>query len=76
MLRRWRIDLTLLSDQEISGLEAFFSAQKGVFSPFTFIDPTSKMQISNCRFARAEMVSDYLGENSSSTLFWIIETNV
>lgn len=74
-LRRWRIDLTLLSEGEISALETFFIAQKGTFSAFTFTDPGSNTQIPNCRFANTELTTDYLRVKASATSFWIAETN-
>jgi hypothetical protein len=74
-LRRWRIDATLLSEKEVSALELFFSAQKGVFSPFTFMDPASNTEIPNCRLATSEMITEYFAANNNSTSFWIMETN-
>lgn len=75
ILRRWRIDLSVLSDGEIASLELFFSAQKGVFSTFLFTDPVTNAVVPNCRFATSKMNTDYLGLNNNSTSFWIMETN-
>jgi len=74
-LRRWRVDLSLLTDLEVSALQAFFSAQKGMFSSFTFTDPTTKKEVLNCRVANSQMIADYVSGNSNATLFWIMETN-
>ncbi len=74
-LRRWRIDLTLLSNEEICALETFFGEQKGMFSPFTFKDPASNTQVQNCRLANTALTTEYLGLNANSTSFWIVETN-
>ncbi len=74
-LRRWRIDLTLLSDEEVFALESFFDAQKGQFSPFTFTDPASNTLVPNCRLADSEMTTEYLAGNAHSTSLWVIETN-
>ncbi len=74
-LRRWRVELSLLTDSEISALQAFFSAQKGMFSSFTFTDPASKAQVSNCRVGNSEMIAEYVSGNANSTSFWIMETN-
>src|SRR6476646_4145896 len=74
-LRRWRIDLTLLSDEETSALETFFIGQKGMFSVFTFTDPGNNTQVPNCRFANTELTTDYLGVAANATSFWIMETN-
>jgi hypothetical protein len=74
-LRRWRIELSLLSDTEIASVELFFNAQKGIFSPFVFTDPGTNTQVPNCRFASSEINTDYMGPNAHSTSFWIMETN-
>jgi phage-related protein len=74
-LRRWRIQLDLLSDGEAAALELFFSAQKGIYTAFTFTDPASSTQVPNCRLATSEMITAYLGANTNSTSFWIMETN-
>jgi len=74
-LRRWRIDLTLLSAEEIYALETFYIAQKGMFSPFTFTDPESNAQVPNCRFANTELTTDYLRLTAHAVAFWIMETN-
>lgn len=73
--RRWRIQLDLLSDEEIASLEAFFSSQKGMYSPFSFSDPFSRSQILNCRLGAPDLVTEHSGVNISSTSVWIIETN-
>jgi hypothetical protein len=74
-LRRWCIELSLLSDAEIASLELFFNTHKGVFSPFVFTDPASNSQIPNCRFATSEMNTEYVSVNANSTSIWIMETN-
>lgn len=74
-LRRWRIELSLLSDAEIASLELFFNTQKGIFSPFVFTDPATNTQIPNCRFAASEMNTEHVSLNVNSTSLWIMETN-
>jgi len=75
MLRQWLIRLDLLNDAEIQTLEAFFTAQSGDYSSFTFPDPFSGNSVPNCRFAAPELVSEYVGADISSTSFWVVETN-
>ncbi len=75
MLRQWQIRLNLLNESEIQQIETFFAAQLGDYSPFTFPDPFSNTNIPNCRLATAQLVSDYLSVDISSTSFWVIETN-
>jgi phage-related protein len=74
-LRRWKIEFSFLTDEEISALEGFFRDQKGSFSPFTFRDPVSNTEVQNCRLATSEISAEYLGINSISSSFWIMETN-
>jgi len=74
-LRRWRVDLSLLTDLEIAALQTFFSTQKGMYSSFTFTDPASNTQVSNCRIANSEMIAEHVNGNANSTSFWIMETN-
>jgi hypothetical protein len=74
-LRKWRIDLSLLTDVEMADLEQFFQVQQGMFSPFTFTDPVSNVQVQNCRIANPELIAGYVGINSCSASIWITETN-
>jgi hypothetical protein len=74
-LRRWQIRLDLLNENEIQAFEAFFTAQSGDYSPFTFPDPFSGTMIPNCRLAEPGFVTEYVGVDVSSTSFWVIETN-
>lgn len=74
-LRRWKVELSLLTESEIACLRDFFKAQKGSFSSFNFTDPATSAQIPNCRIANSVMISEYLRENVNSTGFWIMETN-
>src|SRR5690349_20949105 len=66
-LRRWRIELSLLSDTEVASLELFFKAHKGMFSPFVFTDPGMNTTVPNCRFAISEINTEYLSPNTNST---------
>jgi hypothetical protein len=74
-LRRWGINLSLLSDSELRALEEFFTSQSGDYSTFSFPDPVSGTEILNCRFGGPELTADFIGVNSNAVSFWIIETN-
>lgn len=74
ILRQWQIRLDLLNDAEIQQLEEFFIAQSGDYSPFTFPDPFTGTEVSNCRLGAPGFVSEYVGVDISSTSFWVIET--
>jgi hypothetical protein len=75
MLRRWRIDLTLLNEDELRALEAFFEAQLGAYSPFVFPDPYSGAPVAGCRFAADQLSTDYEGVDTGSMSLWVIETD-
>ena len=72
--RQWEIQLSLLTDDELQRLEAFFLAQQGDYSPFIFPDPISGTNVPNCRFGNSSLLTEYDGVNASSTSFWVIET--
>jgi hypothetical protein len=76
MLRSWQIQLNLLNEMEIQLIEAFFTSQRGEYSPFTFPDPFTASDVPNCRLGVAALVSEYIGVDATSTSFWVIETNV
>ena len=73
--RQWEIRLDLLNDTEIAGIEAFFVAQNGDYSKFTFPDPITGSDVPNCRLGAAGISSQYAAADASSTSFWVIETN-
>lgn len=73
--RQWQIHLDLLNDTEIAQVEAFFVAQSGNYSVFTFPDPISGTDIPNCRLSAPGLVTEYTGADISSTSFWVIETD-
>jgi hypothetical protein len=48
--RRWTIELTLLDDNEVATLRAFFRQQKGRWGTFSFNDPVSGATYDKCGF--------------------------
>ena len=74
ILRQWQIQLELLNDGEIGGLEAFFIEMNGAYGLFTFPDPFSGANVPNCRFATDGMETINSGVNASATSLWVIET--
>jgi len=74
-LRQWQIRLSLLSDSEIQQIEGFFNQQQGDYATFIFPDPISGATVPNCRFGAPGLLTEYVGAGSSSTSFWVIETN-
>ncbi len=75
MLRQWQIHLSLLNEDELTAIEAFFVEQLGGFSIFTFPDPYSGTAVANCRFGQDALQLELEGVDASSTSFWVIETN-
>ena len=74
-LRSWQIKLTLLNEEEIARLEAFFVAQQGDYAPFSFPDPFSGAVVTNCRLGAPGMESTYVGVDTGEMTLWVIETN-
>ncbi|MFL6352383.1 MAG: DUF2460 domain-containing protein [Bryobacteraceae bacterium] len=73
-LRSWEIRLDMLNEAEIQKVEEFFTLQRGDYSPFVFPDPFTGGDVQNCRLGAAALVSDFLGVDTSSTSFWVLET--
>jgi hypothetical protein len=74
-LRSWQIKLTLLNEQELGQIEAFFKAQDGEYSLFDFPDPFSGATVPNCRFSAPTLVTGYQATDVGAASFWVIETN-
>lgn len=49
-LRRWKIDLRLLDESELTALNDFFEVQGGRAGTFSFADPWDGTVHTNCRF--------------------------
>lgn len=74
-LRSWQIKLTLLNEQEIGQLEAFFETQDGEYSLFDFPDPFTGATVPNCRFSAPTLATAYQATDVCAASFWVIETN-
>jgi hypothetical protein len=74
-LRSWQIKLTLLNEQEIGQLEAFFETQDGEYSLFDFPDPFTGATVPNCRFSAPTLATAYQATDVGAASFWVIETN-
>lgn len=73
--RKWRVQLDLLSAEEMAAVEAFFRSQMGSYATFTFPDPFTNAPVANCRIASPDLVSEYQNASAHATTFWIVETN-
>jgi hypothetical protein len=74
-VRSWQINLTLLNEQEVADIEAFFEEQGGEYSMFDFPDPVSGAIVPNCRFSAPILVTAYQATDVGAASFWVIETN-
>ena len=72
-LRRWHVQVNLLSDAEIEALEEFFAGQNGDYTPFSFPDPLSGQLVPNCRIGDARFLSQYVAAGAASASFWVVE---
>lgn len=70
--KRWRIELSLLTDAELAQLVNFFAAHKGRLTTFDFEDPWSGAIIGGCRFEQDSLAALVNGEADSSTEFTIV----
>ncbi len=73
--RSWQIQLQFLDEDELAAVEAFFTAQSGDYSTFTFPDPFSNQLVPNCRFGGPALTTTYEDVDAASTSLWVIETN-
>jgi hypothetical protein len=60
-LKRWLIQLQLLDETELAGIEEFFVEQGGQAGTFTFTDPWDGTVHTNCSFEGDAMKADYRG---------------
>src|SRR3954453_9600148 len=67
LLRRWKIDLTALTEDEIGAVEAFFNALGGAYMKFSFSDPVSGDLIPNCILYTEELLFKYMVVDCPST---------
>lgn len=72
-LRRWSIQLSKMTEQELSSLEQFFDANQGNFGKFDFVDPFTGETIPNCRIADSKMVTEYLNTRDGAAILSIVE---
>jgi hypothetical protein len=74
-LRMWRINLSLLNEDEIFQIENFFQAQQGCYSPFLFPDPFTGTNVPNCHFASPTLLTEYVDVDNASNSCWVVQTN-
>ena len=70
--RRWRINLSLLTDTELAQLANFFAEHQGRLGSFEFEDPWSGAIVSGCRFEQDSLPTFANGEADSSVEFTVV----
>lgn len=72
-LHRWTIALSQLDEGEMAALDAFFTANQGVFASFAFTDPWDGHVYPNCSLQSDEFVVTSLAEMSDTMSLTVIE---
>jgi hypothetical protein len=62
-LRKWVIQLSLLGDDELSLLEHFFASQEGRSGSFTFTDPWTQTEYSDCSIDESSLELRFVEDN-------------
>ena len=70
-LRRWVIDLRLLTEGEVTNLREFFEEAQGRFGEFEFEDPWDSTVYSPCSFDSDESSIQWDGEDMGRTRIMI-----
>ncbi len=65
-LKRWILNLTLLDEDELARLGAFFDAKAGQLSDFSFADPWDGTVYASCRFEADELTEQIVGEGRAA----------
>lgn len=73
-VRKWFIDLTALTDEEVGTLWRFFLEMQGPAGKFTFVDPLTGTEYRNCRFDH-EFLDIHAIEAGQSSITLIIREN-
>ena len=66
-LRRWVIELTTLSDEEMEAMEAFFIAEQGGHGTFTFVDPWDDAEYTGCSLDNPDAFFNFTGLHDGRT---------
>jgi hypothetical protein len=72
-LRRWRVALQLLDEEELASLTSFVVEQKGRAGSFEFTDPSDGVTYPRCSFGGDEWTATLIAEGRLSTELTIWE---
>ena len=75
-LRRWVIQLSLLGDDELSLLEQFFSSQEGRNGSFSFTDPWTRVEYSDCSIEESSLELRYVANNRGEASLTVAENRM
>ncbi len=72
-VRRWVVDLRLLTHMELDEVERFFDEQRGGFGAFDFEDPTTGSVVPMCRFDQDALPVDERGDFDGAARMVIVK---
>src|SRR5690242_11841821 len=72
-LHQWEIRLSQLDESEMEALEAFFAANEGAFSNFSFTDPWDGTVYANCSLSTDRFNLRSVAEMSGSASLTVVE---
>ena len=72
-LHRWTVQLSLLDDNELQQLRAFFRSQSGAFDSFAFTDPSDGKTYAACSLESDELSDTLQGVFDAKTSLTIRE---
>ncbi|MEX2263559.1 MAG: DUF2460 domain-containing protein [Bryobacteraceae bacterium] len=75
-LRRWIIRLDRLDEQELTALEDFFVEQRGRQGSFSFVDPWSEEEHSDCSLETESIELEWTGETFGRTTLIVRENRI
>jgi hypothetical protein len=67
-LRLWPIQLDLLDESEVAGLQAFFLTNQGRLGSFSFVDPWDDTEYPDCSLDQDSFEFTLLGEMRAKTV--------
>lgn len=70
----WVLNLSRVSEEELSAVEEFFAAQQGQFGSFSFRDPHDGTVYESCSFEADSLRAHLFDEESAQTTL-VIRTN-
>lgn len=73
LLHEWKVQLSLIDEQEANALIVFLSQAQGQTQPFTFTDPLDGTKYDNCSLVDESMLQIFEGPGRVSAVLTIRE---